>query len=210
MKKLEHRLRNVWRAVGGKAAGTLCEKLMRQYTEPHRAYHNLEHIGDCLKKLDRACVFVRDSRAVEIALWFHDAIYDTQTTDNEEKSAQLFEQNARRSGLPEAFISKVMRMIQATKHIDKPNDQDEEILVDIDLSILGESDTIFARFENNIRTEYQQFSDREYRFGRKEFLKSFLKRPRIYGTDHFYGLYEQKARKNIEFLVQKLESEDAE
>lgn len=58
--------------------------LMELYSEENRAYHNLLHIDRMLSWLDESG---EASDAVELAIWFHDAIYDPQGSQNEAKSA---------------------------------------------------------------------------------------------------------------------------
>lgn len=52
------------------------EELLRRYREPHRAYHNCQHLQECLqvrRLINAAC---HAPAEVDLALWFHDAIYD--------------------------------------------------------------------------------------------------------------------------------------
>src|SRR5262245_82205 len=62
--------------------------VVRQYAQPPRAYHNLGHIAHCLEEFDRARRLARNPLAVEGAIWFHDAIYDSRAADNESRSAE--------------------------------------------------------------------------------------------------------------------------
>ena len=55
-----------------------------------REFHNLGHIDDCLRHFDEIAPRLMDRDAVEIALWFHDAVYEPGNPDNERRSAQLF------------------------------------------------------------------------------------------------------------------------
>lgn len=59
------------------------------YSEPHRHYHNFHHIADSLAEFDRARHLAREPLAVELAIWFHDTVYDTRAGNNEEQSAEL-------------------------------------------------------------------------------------------------------------------------
>src|SRR5688572_26821269 len=87
----------------------LYARLMAAYGEPHRHYHNLQHISDCLAEFDRARHFVREPEAVEMALWFHDAVYDPKAPDNEERSADLAEACLVEGGLSKSFIGRVRK-----------------------------------------------------------------------------------------------------
>ena len=79
------------------APGPIYEDLFRRYSEPHRRYHTPRHIDRCLEQLDLARNLMDDPDAVEMALWFHDVIYDPGENDNELKSAEWFTSIARHS-----------------------------------------------------------------------------------------------------------------
>lgn len=57
------------------------------YTEPHRAYHNLDHVQDCLRTQLRWAG--SHDPIVSLALFFHDAVYVPGDKRNEELSAGL-------------------------------------------------------------------------------------------------------------------------
>ncbi|MEA5468385.1 hypothetical protein VB714_05850 [Spirulina sp. 06S082] len=58
--------------------------ILDAYREKHRYYHTLQHIEECLILYDR---LPTKSPTVEIALWFHDVIYNPQGPNNEMQSA---------------------------------------------------------------------------------------------------------------------------
>ena len=74
-------------ALGIGAEDECFEALLTAYSEKHRHYHTTRHIDHCLSELDSASSLARDPAEVEIALWFHDAIYDPHSSKNEERSA---------------------------------------------------------------------------------------------------------------------------
>src|SRR4051794_22476684 len=71
------------------AAYPVFDRLVAAYSEPHRHYHNLEHIAEMLRVVDRLSKFAADPDAVRLAVWFHDAVYDPRAKDNEKLSAIL-------------------------------------------------------------------------------------------------------------------------
>ena len=92
----------------------------------------------------------------------------------------------------------------ATKHSESPTDPDVQLLVDIDLSILGQSEEKFDEYELQVRKEYEWVSEGAFVTGRSAILKSFLNRPTIYSTQFFRNKYEAQARRNIDRSLSRL------
>src|SRR5262245_23129376 len=134
---LEGRWRALWGRVAGAGDGRAeFEDLRRRYSEPHRAYHTLAHIGHCLGEFDEVRARAVTPDAVEWALWYHDAVYDTRAKDSEERSAELALQVAGRASLPAEVATRAARHILASKHREPPAEPDTRIFVDVDLAIL--------------------------------------------------------------------------
>jgi predicted metal-dependent HD superfamily phosphohydrolase len=132
-----------------------------------------------------------------LALWYHDAIYDTHASDNEARSAALARAVLAAAGAQEPTIVSVERLILATKHDAVPRDRDAQILVDIDLSILGADEPRYQEYETQIRREYAWVDEGAFRSGRTKVLRSFLDRPFIYSTTEFRSRLEAPARNNL-------------
>jgi len=171
--------------------------LVERYTEPHRAYHTLEHIEYCLGEFEQVRHLVTNSDTVELAIWYHDAIYDTKAKDKEERSASLARGVVKNALLPDSFGQLVANLIMATKHSQSSTDPDVQILVDIDLSILGQPEEKFDEYERQVRKEYKWVPKDAFVAGRSAILKSFLDRSTIYSTQFFRDKYETQARRNI-------------
>ena len=139
-----------------------------------------------------------EAAAITIALWFHDAIYELQRHDNEERSAAWAAQALRDAGASEARAEQVRRLVLATRHQATPQAEDEAWLVDIDLAILGAAPARFAEYEAQIRAEYGFVPEARFRAKRAEILRGFLARPHIFSTAHFRARLEQPARANLE------------
>jgi len=197
-------LQQVLHRLGGQGSSmALFGQLFAAYSQPHRAYHTLAHIKDCLAQLDRVRQQVDRVDEIEIALWFHDAIYDPQARDNEEQSAAWAGRCLREFGINSAVIDRVVTMILATRHQQVPSTWDCELLLDIDLSILGRTPEEFAVYEDQIRQEYVWVPEDQYRSGRATILAQFLNRPTIYYT-HFFQSLEDLARHNLERSLTRL------
>ncbi len=181
--------------------------LEKRYNEHHRRYHNFEHIARCLDLFHgfhrEHHLLKRDRLLIEMAIWYHDAVYDIRAKDNEERSAELVVEDGRSIFLSEDFLADVKRLVLTTKHVGIPERQDEQILCDIDLAGLGQPWEEFRRDGKDIREEYRTVvpADAEFNAGRAAFLGRFLGRPHIYQTSYFQAKYEDQAVKNITRLI---------
>lgn len=194
----EQRWMSLWERIGAQGnAHEVYNDLVARYSEPHRAYHTLVHIGHCLDEFEQVRQLATNPDAVELALWYHDAIYDTKTKDSEERSATLAVEVAKNALLPDDFGQSVANLITATKHTASPTDPDVQLLVDVDLSILGQPENKFDEYEQQIRKEYEWVAEDAFVAGRSAILKSFLDRSTIYSTPFFLDKYEAQARANI-------------
>ncbi len=188
----------LWTRLGAQSdAAPVFQDLHTRYAERHRYYHNLKHIGAVLVEFASAREFCAHPDDVEVAAWFHDAIYDPKAKDNEEQSAKLCAHALLNGRVHSEIITRVHALILATKHTAVPANSDAAVLVDADLSILGQPKADFDAYEVAIRQEYAWVDEAAFREGRAAILQSFLDRPKIFTTDFFAGRYEAEARKNL-------------
>ena len=171
---------------------------MRAYSEPHRHYHTVRHLEECFSKLEELQSEAVHIGEIELALWFHDAVYDVKRHDNEEKSAEWACSCLRQAKAPVEITQHVRSLISATRHHAPTMDIDTKILLDVDLSILGTSPERFQEYAQQIRDEYRHVPLPLFAHKRKVVLECFLKRPRIFNTGAFFERYESHARNNIE------------
>jgi predicted metal-dependent HD superfamily phosphohydrolase len=180
------------------AAYPVFDRLVAAYSEPHRFYHTLEHVNEVLKVVGKLADVAADTSAIQLAIWFHDAVYDPRATDNEERSATLAGELLRPRGVPEPALQHVAAMIRATAHSPTAEvDADTAVLLDADLAILSAEERRYARYAADIRREYAWVDDAAYRAGRTKVLQSFLDRPRIYRTERMHAVAEEPARRNL-------------
>ncbi len=192
------RFGRLWRSMGAGDDGTpVADELLRAYGEPHRHYHGLDHLRDCLEQLDAAPVEGTDRDLAEAALWFHDAVYVPGAADNEARSADWAAEAMRAAGISESRSREVARMIHLTDHAGQPTDPVGGLVCDVDLSILGRGPAEFAEYERRIREEYRDVPDRLYREGRSAILSRLLAREPLYQSPHFRSRYESAARRNL-------------
>jgi predicted metal-dependent HD superfamily phosphohydrolase len=173
--------------------------LVENYNQPDRFYHNLNHIYGMLSTVHR---FSKDDinnlAALKLAVWFHDFIYDTHRSDNEEKSAEFTGNLFRSWGIDPPLIMEVEKLILSTKIGANINPTlDFMILHDSDLEILGTDELTYQEYSRSIRQEYGWVSDVEYQRGRTKVLHTFLQRERIYHTDTMFNEQEAIARHNL-------------
>jgi len=178
--------------------------LNSRYSESHRFYHTKEHIGACLQYLDELCADAVKPNEVELAIWFHDAIYDPFSSTNEADSATWAKEFLSQNNAPDSQIENVNKLIMATLHDATPSANDEALLVDIDLSTLGESTATYDEYEKSVRKEYKRVPYFIYKKKRKEILKGFLKRAFIYTTPYFLERHEKRARENLTRAISSL------
>lgn len=179
---------------------TIHAALCSRHEEPARRYHTLEHIRHCLRELDAAHLAEDIGDALELALWFHDAIYTPGAQDNERRSADLFRSQAERS-LSSTLLDDVERMIMATTHRHPPRTRAEAWVVDIDLSSFGLPWPTFLRDSRHLREELGALDDEQYYAAHARFLRGLCARHRIFTTDLFNARYEHTARTNITRLL---------
>ncbi len=174
------------------------------YKEPHRHYHTGQHIADSLQQFDLLRGQALQPYAIELALWFHDAVYQPYRTGNERKSADWAAQFLQDAGAEPALVERVRGLIMATEHQAIAEDRDTSLLIDVDLAILGATSDRYTAFEQDIRHEYRWVPYFLYRQKRKEILASFLRRRRIYSSDLFHAHYEARARDNMQMAIGSL------
>ena len=194
----------LWQAAGASGDGApWYEKLAQAYAEPQRHYHNQQHIAECLAEFDRARHLAQRPEEVEFALWFHDAVYEPKAGDNEERSAAMARDCLERGGLSK-IAETVGDLVMATKSHVTESGPDAALIVDVDLSIFGQSEQRFAEYEQQIRKEYRWVPGLIFKPRRIEILQHFLDRERIYTTEFFAAKYEETARRNLENSIRRL------
>lgn len=183
--------------LGLAADGETYEALIGAHAEKHRFYHTLDHIAACLRHLDSIRDQLERPNEVEMALWFHDAVYEPFSNSNEEDSAEWAADWLQDRGADKAVFCRIADHILATKAHKSPVDTDGQFMLDIDLSILGTPTEVYDEFELNIRREYKRVPAFIFRKKRKAILEGFLSRDRLYMTDHFHRKFDGSARVNL-------------
>ena len=192
--------------------------LEAMYADKRRAYHTFGHVADLLRRFDSLLCFTEVSttlvavpdearRAVELALFFHDAFYCIPSKDNETQSAWLFDAFTKSvgSGIWPSVRRGAYDAIRATRHDgEKVTDLVAKIVVDLDLSGLADPWDEFRATSDDVMAEYAAvYPMRDVRIGRAQWIRGFLKKPRIY---HEFDKLEGLARANLERHAEELEA----
>jgi len=191
-------------ALGLPASDATFAALDAAYREPHRHYHTTRHIDDCLAQFDLLRAQADAPDAIELALWFHDAVYDPYRSGNEERSADWAVRFLDEAGATPVLARRVRELILATRHEAVASDADTAILIDVDLSILGADCARYDAFEKDVRAEYRWVPRPLFRRERRKILASFLQRERIFLTPEFHARYEAVARANLDRAIRAL------
>ncbi|MDM0058083.1 HD domain-containing protein [Variovorax fucosicus] len=193
--------RGAWAALKLDPPPELLNELLARYAEPQRCYHTLQHLGECLAGFEREQAHAVRPGEVAIALWFHDAIYDVQGQDNEARSADWARAALQQAGASDTVAQRVHALVMATCHDARPVDADAQLLVDIDLSILGAPPERFAEYERQIRAEYAHVPPATFEPRRREILGRFLARDPLYLTPGLRVACEAQARVNLRAAI---------
>jgi len=188
------------------AAESQADRILERYAEPHRAYHTVQHLEECLAWLDAARSEAGEPLVIELALWYHDAVYQPRRGDNEAASAELARAHLERGGAAPSTIDDVSALIQWTDHATEPPPGDPALIVDIDLAVLGAPAPRYAEYEQQIRKEYDWVPLPVFRRQRAALLEGFLARARIYSTPFLHDRLEHQAHANITAAIRKLRS----
>ncbi|HEY7486311.1 MAG TPA: metal-dependent phosphohydrolase [Streptosporangiaceae bacterium] len=202
-----------WVALAGPDTRRLGAELIARYGEPHRRYHTRAHLTAVLDLVDELFAYApdadadadvdvdadADADAVRLAAWFHDAVYDPQRSDNEERSARLAERMLANTDLDPARIGEVARLVRLTEtHDPTPDDHNGAVLCDADLAVLAGEPSAYAAYASDVREEYGFVSDDAFAHGRAQVLRTLHARPALFRTPAGHDRFESRARHNIE------------
>ncbi|MGH3648467.1 MAG: HD domain-containing protein [Micromonosporaceae bacterium] len=172
--------------------------LVARWSQPHRHYHDLTHLGTVLAVIDEHADWAEDLPAVRLAAWFHDAVYAPRRDDNEEASAALARSVLRRLRVSPERVAEVARLVRLTeRHHPRPGDRNGELLCDADLSVLAGEPEAYRQYAHRIRREYAHVPDQAFRAGRVGVLRRLLALPALYHVTALAEEWEARARANL-------------
>lgn len=161
------------------------------YFESHRHYHTLSHIASMLEEGKKYSL----TEDQILAIWFHDVIYDTRSSNNEKQSAKFAGVWLESVQYPTDGIERVCQIILDTKS-HEPSIEASSLVLDLDLAILAAPRHLYVEYSTAIRKEYSWVPANEYRAARIKFLEKMLSRKVLFNTQQFQNK-EQLARTNI-------------
>jgi len=198
--KLRAQLRALLRpfAADEAAGDAVFQELTARYGADGRFYHTLDHVAQMLAILNQNGRLAHNLPALQLAAWFHDAIYDPRAGDNEAQSAAWAAAVLRRLRLPESLSARVSQLILMTQsHQCPPEDGDGWLLLDADLAILGADPATYDAYARAIRQEFAFVPKMVYGSVRRQVLHSFLERERLYFHPPLFNKLECQARANL-------------
>ncbi|MCP4639246.1 MAG: hypothetical protein GY851_02365 [bacterium] len=205
--ELRKKFQALWTRIGAvNEADPTFEVVYDSYGEPHRAYHNGQHLVDCLTLLEEhrpaLNLGFEAYDALEAAIWFHDVVYYTQSgapgISNEALSAAWALQKMTEGKVRPYFLRVVPRLVLSTTIGHEAVDDPERVLHDIDYAILGAAPERYAAYERDVMDEWEPVvGSSAYFKGRYSFLDALLRTLRIFHTAHFHTLLDETARRNV-------------
>ncbi len=196
---------SAWAELGRPVPLALRLELQTAWSEAHRRYHDQRHLRECMALWLLWKGECERPAEVALALWFHDAVHDPQEAGNELRSACWAVRELVASGVAPEAAERVYELVMATRHNAPAKGRDAQLLVDIDLAILGSPRARFERYDQDIRKEYAWVPGFRYRLQRAHVLKGFMDRPQLYHGAPARELLEQQARLNLSAALSRLE-----
>jgi len=186
------KLKSRWEKT--KLSDDLFEKIVEAYSEPHRHYHTLQHIEECFSVLDE--VFKKALISAELAIWFHDIVYDTKESDNELKSSEFAI-----DALSGTHLKGKGKMVkELIMGMQPPANHAISVVVDVDLAILGSAPKRFVEYEEQVRKEYEWVPEEIFVLKRNEILKNFA--DKVFWTKEMRNsIYQKRLKDNLDVAL---------
>lgn len=182
----------------------LWTEIEKNYSNKKRHYHTLHHLDSLLAQLIDVKEEIQDWNTILFTLYYHDIIYNSLKSDNEEKSAELAKKRMNQISVSIDKIELCKNQILATKSHIRSTDSDINYFIDADLSVFGQNWEAYSLYYKNVRKEYSIYPDFVYNPGRKKVLNHFLSMDRIFKTDFFYNKLEAQAKQNLQKEIELL------
>ena len=190
--------------VNSDIAENISDALLASMSNPALKYHTPLHILTIFAFAKKNKIKLKTEE--ELAIWFHDAIYNVGDKNSEASSAMFMSSllSGRINEKKYPFVlSGADNLVRATAHYSYPDVLDsEKLILDLDLSTMAWPREQFVKAQELIAKEFIPVYGDKYFVGRKEFLNGLLDRKSIYRTKQF-AKFEKQARENIEYAIKK-------
>lgn len=146
--------------------------LLSMWNESHRHYHNQNHLLDLISQINENKSNFQSQKDYEkmvLCALFHDCVYDPMRNDNEEKSAEFFENCCQEKNTD---IQEIKQMILDTKTHEATTPLSEKFNY-FDMNIVEREFEQLLEWETGIGQEYKAYGE-TYKVGRLHFLESLL------------------------------------
>lgn len=207
MKSPDSALRNAWHEIIANplwpASAALGNELIARYAEPQRVFHTGTHLAQVLAALTAHS----SDRRLQLAAWFHDAVYQPGHSDNEQQSASLARSRLAGLGYASDDIAFIEQAVLATAS-HRCIEPAFALLLDADLSILGSDAKTYDGYARAIRAEFDWLPAVQFNEGRSAFLRAMLSRPQIFATPPFQKQCESNARDNLRRELTALQAKE--
>jgi len=146
--------------------------LLSMWNESHRHYHNQNHLLDLISQINENKSNFQSQKDYEkmvLCALFHDCVYDPMRNDNEEKSAEFFENCCQEKNTD---TQEIKQMILDTKTHEATTPLSEKFN-HLDMNIVERDFEQLLEWETGIGQEYKAYGEM-YKVGRLHFLESLL------------------------------------
>lgn len=199
-------LQTQWTGIEGKTeCCSLGAQLIAAYRDPTRFFHGVSHLVECLRLWREWRDHASKPDEIAIALWFHDALYDTARHDSEARSARWALDALTAGGIPFDTVRRIRDLVIATRPNESPSSDDARLIIDIDMAVLGASPGRYEQYEADLQREHGHMAEFIYRRKRLEILKSINNRQRIFQSDPARAALESQARENLARSISRLQ-----
>jgi predicted metal-dependent HD superfamily phosphohydrolase len=179
-------------------ANELWAEIEKNHSRKARHYHTLQHLDNLLVQLTEVKGKIQHWETILFTLFYHDIIYNSLRSNNEERSAELAKKRMKQISVANHSIKLCIEQILATKSHIESTHSDTNYFTDADLSVLGHPWEAYSLYYKNVRAEYSIYPDFVNNPGRIKALKHFMSMDRIFKTDTFYNKFETQARQNLQ------------
>lgn len=192
-------------AADAGAADAWGRELLALWRQPHRRYHDVQHLAEVLDRVDLLAHHARDLDAVRLAAWMHDTVYDPRAAAGANEVASGDLARAVLADLAHPAVRDVVRLVLLTAtHDAGEDDPDGQVLCDADLGVLAADGERYASYAAGVRAEYAHVPDEVFATGRSAVLEQLLGHDRLFATTTGYELWERRARINVTAELREL------